>query len=239
MNWYALAIQRYVDITGRSSRTEFWMFALINIVLAILALFLDNLLNINFVRGRISFGPIYILYALFALIPGITVAVRRLHDTSRSGLYLLIGLIPIVGSIWLLVLYCLPSDASSNKYGPNVEDLDLEQIQDAIKNNGKTHETEEHILVNSGVKSDIILLLVVGWIFLSSLFWTLIRRFSIDLFSQKWFPILNYLMRFIWLIIPFMIAASIKDKNKRILGFVFAALYACLEIIEEVINVIQ
>ena len=240
MNWYAQAIKRYIDIEGRSSRTEFWMFVLTNIIFAVLAFFLDNLFNINFEKGRIGYGPIYILYALFSFVPGITISIRRLHDTGRSGLYFLISLIPIVGSIWLLILYCLESDKGNNKYGPNVEGLDVEQIQHAIKNNGNTYKDNTLInsTKNSDRNSDAILFLVVAWIFLSDLFWTLIRRLRIDFYNTASYNIVNYFIKFIWILIPLMIAFTIKDKNKRIICYVIAAFYASVQIIEELIIIL-
>lgn len=241
MKWYALAIERYVDFKGRSSRTEFWMFVLINLLFGIIAFFLDNFLNINFIKGRVGYGPIYILYALFSFIPGIALSVRRLHDTGRSGLFLLLGLIPLVGSIWLIILYCIESNKGSNKYGPNVQGLDLEQIQDAIKNyDGNITEGASANLAESSNQSyDSILLLVVGWMFVSNLFWAIISQFGLSFYNRVWFPYVQYFLRFIWLFVPFMIVFTIKDKNKRILGFVIAGLYALVNVIQEILRFLQ
>ncbi|MDO6761407.1 DUF805 domain-containing protein [Tamlana sp. 2_MG-2023] len=117
MNWYLKVLKQYTDFNGRARRKEFWMFLLFNMIFAIVAMILDNVLGIA--MGELGYGPIYGIYALFVLIPGIAVSVRRLHDIGKSGWWLLISLIPLIGGIWLLVLYCQDSEAGSNKWGPN------------------------------------------------------------------------------------------------------------------------
>ena len=120
MEWYLKVIRQYADFNGRARRKEYWMFILFNVIFAIAAMLLDTLLGINFAEG--TGGPLYILYALFALIPGLAVAVRRLHDIGKSGWMLLIAFIPLIGGIWLIVLMCTDSDSGSNEYGPNPKD---------------------------------------------------------------------------------------------------------------------
>ncbi len=124
MEWYLKVMRQYADFNGRARRKEYWMFILFNIIFAIIAMLLDKVLGINFEEG--SGGPIYIIYALIALIPGLAVAVRRLHDVGKSGWMLFIVFIPIIGSIWLLVLMCMEGDSSSNNYGPNPKDVHAE-----------------------------------------------------------------------------------------------------------------
>ncbi len=65
------------------------------------------------------FGPIYILYGLAILLPNLAVSVRRLHDTGRSGWMLLISIIPIIGSIWLIILLVTDGHPGENEYGLN------------------------------------------------------------------------------------------------------------------------
>lgn len=62
---------------------------------------------------------LYYIYALAVLVPGIAVAIRRMHDIGRSGWWILISLVPLIGSIWFIVLAALPSQLGPNKYGPN------------------------------------------------------------------------------------------------------------------------
>ena len=117
MKWYLAVLKNYAGFTGRARRTEFWMFALFNLIFAFILGLIDGL--IGTFTFDIGIGLFSGLYALAVLIPGIAVAVRRLHDVGKSGWMLLIALIPIVGAIWLLVLYFTDSNAGENQYGPN------------------------------------------------------------------------------------------------------------------------
>ncbi len=121
MNWYMKVLRDYTVFSGRASRTEYWMFVLFNIIALIIAAIIDNILGTNFKYGTIKmpYGYIYLLYVLAVLIPSLAVTVRRLHDTGRTGWWILIGLIPIIGGIWLLVLMILESTPGENQYGPN------------------------------------------------------------------------------------------------------------------------
>ena len=117
MNWYIQVLKKYAVFSGRASRKEYWMFVLFNIIFAIVAMILDNILG-TAMEG-VGYGLIYTLYMLAVLIPSIAVTVRRLHDTARSGWWILIALIPFIGWIWLLVLMILEGNAGENKYGPS------------------------------------------------------------------------------------------------------------------------
>jgi uncharacterized membrane protein YhaH (DUF805 family) len=121
MNWYLKVLKQYADFSGRARRTEYWMFELFNIIFAIVAMILDNVLGIA--MEGIGYGPLYGLYALAMLIPGLAVAVRRLHDVGKSGWMILIALIPLIGSIWLLVLTVTDSNAGENQYGQNPKEV--------------------------------------------------------------------------------------------------------------------
>src|SRR5690606_6811399 len=117
MNWYLKGLKQYADFGGRARRTEYWMFVLFNTTFAIIAMILDNIFDLTI--GELPYGAFYILYALFALIPGLAVSVRRLHDVGKSGWMILVSLIPIVGGIWLLVLLLTDSEPGENEYGTN------------------------------------------------------------------------------------------------------------------------
>ena len=117
MNWYLKVLKQYADFGGRARRKEYWMFVLFNVIFAIVAMGLDNLLGITF--GEIPYGPIYAIYGLAVFIPGLAVVVRRLHDIGKSGWWILITLIPLIGGIWMLVLLVTDSESGTNKWGPN------------------------------------------------------------------------------------------------------------------------
>lgn len=110
MEWYLKVLKNYVGFTGRARRTEYWMFVLFNFIAAVVLGILQSIIGIDPVLTS--------LYSLFVLLPSLAVGARRLHDTGRSGLWLLIGLIPLIGFIVLIVFYCQDSQ-DNNQYGPN------------------------------------------------------------------------------------------------------------------------
>ena len=111
MNWYLEVLKKYAVFTGRASRTEYWMFFLFNLIIAIVLGAIDAVIGTGGILGAI--------YALAVLIPAIAVAVRRLHDTGRTGWWVLIALIPVIGAIVLLVFMVMDSQPGANTYGPN------------------------------------------------------------------------------------------------------------------------
>ncbi len=121
MKWYLQVLRKYADFKGRARRKEYWMFVLFNFIFSIFAMILDNILG-TAMEG-VGYGLFYILYALAVFIPSLAVSVRRLHDVGKSGWMLLVGLIPIIGAIWLLVLMVTDSKPGENKYGPNPKEM--------------------------------------------------------------------------------------------------------------------
>lgn len=117
MNWYLKVMKQYADFNGRARRKEFWMFVLFNIIFAIVATMIDGGLGTN--MAPLPYGYIYIAYCLVTFIPGLAVSVRRLHDVGKSGWWIFIALVPLIGAIWLLVLYCTDSQPGDNEYGPS------------------------------------------------------------------------------------------------------------------------
>jgi|TARA_Y100000310_G_C19974365_1_gene486915 uncharacterized membrane protein YhaH (DUF805 family) len=111
MEWYLKVVRdNYANFNGRASRQEYWMFFLFNMIFAFVAAFLDGFLGLGF---------LYILYALGLFIPGLAVGIRRLHDVGKSGWWLLITLIPLIGAIWILILLCTDSNPGENGFGPS------------------------------------------------------------------------------------------------------------------------
>jgi uncharacterized membrane protein YhaH (DUF805 family) len=111
MSWYLEVIKNYVNFRGRARRKEYWMFTLVNALIALGIFVIEMLAGID--------GWLYGLYSLFVFLPSFAVAIRRLHDTGRSGWWILISLIPIVGAIVILVFMCLEGESQSNKWGQN------------------------------------------------------------------------------------------------------------------------
>ncbi|MPT30741.1 DUF805 domain-containing protein [Epilithonimonas hungarica] len=118
MNWYLKVLKQYADFNGRARRMEYWMYTLFNALFLIAATILDNILGLNF-SSEIRYGFIYLIYSLFTLLPGLAVAVRRLHDVDKSGWFILIAFIPLIGAIWLLILFCTEGTPGKNQYGVN------------------------------------------------------------------------------------------------------------------------
>ena len=115
---YLKVIKKYADFNGRADRREFWMFVLCNFIVVIVL----SILGVIPVLG-ILFKIISGLYGLAVLIPGLAVSARRLHDTDRTALFLLLALIPVVGTIVLLVFCVAEGTAGDNKYGPDPKTL--------------------------------------------------------------------------------------------------------------------
>jgi len=118
MNWFLVAVkQKYADFSGRARRREYWFFLLVYLLINIALLVVDNLLG--WFDADSGVGVLSGIFTLALLIPSLSVAVRRLHDTDRSGWWLLIGLIPLIGGIVLLVFFVQDSQTGANRFGPN------------------------------------------------------------------------------------------------------------------------
>ena len=117
MNWYLQALKNYANFSGRARRKEYWYFALFNLIISFVLGFIDGM--IGSFSPEAGMGLLGGIYTLAILIPGLSVSVRRLHDTDRSGWWLLIGLVPLIGAIVLLVFMVQDSKAGSNKFGEN------------------------------------------------------------------------------------------------------------------------
>lgn len=111
MHWFLDPIQNhYVDFEGRVSRKAYWMFVLCYIIVAVVVGIVGGILGTEFLSGLLS---------LALLLPSLGMGVRRLHDINKSGWWLLISLIPLIGSIVLIIFAAQKGDAGENKYGPN------------------------------------------------------------------------------------------------------------------------
>ncbi|MFB7056370.1 DUF805 domain-containing protein [Streptomyces vinaceus] len=111
MNYYTDVLKKYVVFSGRARRQEFWMFVLFNFAVAIVVGIIDTVIG----AGGILSG----LYSLAVLLPVLGLAVRRLHDTDKSGWWLLLYLIPVLGWIALIVFWAIEGQPQPNQYGPN------------------------------------------------------------------------------------------------------------------------
>lgn len=140
MHYYFDVLKKYTDFSGRARRKEFWMFLLISTIISLALTIIDNIVGLQFVvytwpehtitietasgPAKEQFPPfelgyLWAAYFIAVLIPSIAVAVRRLHDTGRTGLWWWLWLICCIGSIVLIIFYVLPGTQGDNKYGPD------------------------------------------------------------------------------------------------------------------------
>lgn len=126
-------LAKYATFRGRAARSEFWYFWLFSMIVLIIAMIIDGMLGTTFsmtnpatgLEQSAGYGFVYVLTAIALLLPSLAVAVRRLHDTDRSGWWLLIGFIPLIGAIVLLIWYVTRGTPGDNRYGPDPLGADL------------------------------------------------------------------------------------------------------------------
>ena len=99
---------KYVGFEGRAARPEYWYWVLFVFVVSLVLSIVDRVL---------PFGLLQVLFALATILPGIAVGCRRLHDIDRSGWWLLIAFVPVVGAILLIVWACQPGTSGANQFG--------------------------------------------------------------------------------------------------------------------------
>ncbi|WP_027125412.1 DUF805 domain-containing protein [Gelidibacter mesophilus] len=130
MKWYLKVVRdNYANFKGRARREEYWMFVLFNCLFIIgVAMISGTLATLTDTE---AFFGLYVIYLLGIIIPSIAVVVRRLHDVNKSGWFYFIALIPLIGSIWLLVLLLTEGDKGPNQYGPdpkNPNEIEINEI---------------------------------------------------------------------------------------------------------------
>ena len=113
---YIKVLKQYGDFKTRSTIKEFWLFNLITVLLSLLFSIIDSSLNFK-IAGNI--GVLTAIYSIFIFTPSLSISVRRLHDVGKSGWTILFIIIPIVGIIWLLALFCRDTMPERNKWGKN------------------------------------------------------------------------------------------------------------------------
>jgi len=126
MNWYLEVLKKYFVFSGRARRKEYWYFVLFNIIAFVVLINIDQAINIPEV------SIVFQVFSIGIFIPGLAVAIRRLHDVGRSGWFLFIIFVPF-GTIWLVVSLAKPGVNGPNKYGPdpkNIEAISSSSILD-------------------------------------------------------------------------------------------------------------
>ncbi|GIE85449.1 DUF805 domain-containing protein [Actinoplanes regularis] len=123
MNWYLAALRNFANFNGRTRRSEYWIFRLVDFLigagLLAMAIVVSRILHDRAPAVGVSVTVLFLAYELIMVLPNWAASVRRLHDTNRSGAALLLGLIPFVGGIILLVLLSTAGTRGPNSYGPD------------------------------------------------------------------------------------------------------------------------
>ncbi|MCK9535223.1 MAG: DUF805 domain-containing protein [Pseudomonas sp.] len=117
MNWYLDVLKQYAIFSGRVRRKEYWYFILFNLIISIVLAAIDGAMG-SYSAGT-GMGLLGSVYTLAILLPGIGVSIRRLHDTGRSGWWMLVGFVPLIGVLVLLVFMAQDSKPGQNQYGAN------------------------------------------------------------------------------------------------------------------------
>ena len=117
MDWYLKVLRNYVGFSGRARRKEYWMFYLVTLLISIGLVIIDSVTGT--LNAQVGWGLLSGLYTLAVLLPSIAVSVRRLHDRDKSGWWLLIAFIPLIGGIVLLVWMVMEGDRGDNRFGPD------------------------------------------------------------------------------------------------------------------------
>jgi uncharacterized membrane protein YhaH (DUF805 family) len=121
MNHYLNMFKQYADFSGRARRAEYWQALLINAAIV----FVLEMVGLLLLRSALAVVLAVLgVYVLAVFIPGLALSVRRLHDTDRSGAYILMSLIPVVGGILLLVATLSEGTRGPNQYGPDPKAVD-------------------------------------------------------------------------------------------------------------------
>lgn len=127
---YKEMFKNYANFNGRSRRSEYWFVVLANFIIMMVAYiimfipFLADVINYgepleSSMFTMVIFCVLLMIYGLAVMVPSLAVGVRRLHDTGKSGWYMLMSLIPYIGSIILIVFMATDSQPGVNQYGPN------------------------------------------------------------------------------------------------------------------------
>jgi uncharacterized membrane protein YhaH (DUF805 family) len=117
MKWWLNSLRHYFDFKGRASRAEYWMFKLLTIIIFVLLVLFCSIFPGSVFS--IVFPTLFIVLYLFVFIPSLSVLVRRLHDSDKSGWLVLLSIVPLIGPLIIFIFTLSDSDPLANKYGDN------------------------------------------------------------------------------------------------------------------------
>lgn len=114
-NFKDVITNKYAEFKGRANKAEFWQFVLVYFLISIaFSLLMSIFAKVNILRMIFMILNVIVMLAL--LIPSLAVGVRRMHDIGKAGGWILINLIPIIGSIWFIVLAIKDSEPGANRF---------------------------------------------------------------------------------------------------------------------------
>ncbi|AKM09515.1 DUF805 domain-containing protein [Croceicoccus naphthovorans] len=127
MNWMLMPYRRYFDFAGRSRRKEYWMFQLFIFIVYVVAMLLTGGLGMSMEYGDAgTMGPFtaivliaLAIWGLASIIPSLALMIRRLHDVDKSGWWILIAFVPIIGGLILLYFCLIEGTRGDNRFGPD------------------------------------------------------------------------------------------------------------------------
>lgn len=129
MEWMFVPLQKYAVFSGRARRREYWMYALFLLIVGIVAAVLE--VSLGWAAPGEGWGPLTTVLSLATFVPSLAVAVRRMHDIGRSGWWVLVGLIPLIGWIVMLVFFVQDSEPGANRFGPNPKEAGEASVGEA------------------------------------------------------------------------------------------------------------
>ena len=110
--WFLICVRdKYTDFKGRARRKEYWMYVLVYFILNTILMLIERILGLPMLLTGIL--------GLALFVPSLAVAIRRLHDVGKSGLWILIALVPLIGFIYLLYLTIKDGQPEPNQWGAN------------------------------------------------------------------------------------------------------------------------
>ena len=118
MKTWLATFRKYVNFSGRATREEYWIFLIINFLLFIVMIILDVFLFPSAAEDN-RLGILPTIFFIVIFLPSVAVLVRRLHDIGKSGAWVIVNFIPLIGGIWLLILLLSDSESGDNEYDPN------------------------------------------------------------------------------------------------------------------------
>jgi uncharacterized membrane protein YhaH (DUF805 family) len=214
MKYYFLAFQKYADFYGKANREEYWLFVLFTNLAAILTIVLDHALGLV-IQGTF-YGPVYLIYLTITFLPGLSLAVRRLHDVGKSGWMVLLAFIPIIGALWLLYLFVSPgiqNHSEQKGYTGSEESLDADF--NFLHTKG---------LPTNTTKGDTILLVCVGWMLFSRIFWSILPKVNIEFYRSEYFDAVYIVSLIVSCALLVAMSSAVYEKNKKTIVLVMGIL---------------